>query len=344
MIYYNLITIILFLIIFILILKFRDVHFENFSDHTCLDPNNRSIDCDIIRVFNNKKINDKIIGALRQQLLDENLEFNKDTNEKLNNFINQNAVVRDNINNIISKVDKIDDDANEKSSEYILQKEIYEKNLLNYFDNNKDDNENSSYVMTNNEFTKKNTQIRNKLGEYYNALKQINPVKNSIKCENEENCDTKGIVIVKNKYNKNELNLKEVNLETPQSIKYAGSEVEQNKVYHLIANSGCVRFTNRLDIGIGNCANDDKDYYFGLNKIEDANSYNKYIRYNVNSKDIDEVEVDQYGVEYPFFIITPFRYPGTAVSYNGDKLEFKPVKNNPHQRFNLATLSNYCTY
>ena len=103
-----------------------------------------------------------------------------------------------------------------------------------------------------------------------------------------------------------------------------------------------MRFTNRLDIGIGNCANDDKDYYFGLNKIEDANSYNKYIRYNVNSKDIDEVEVDQYGVEYPFFLITPFRYPGTAVSYNGDKLEFKPVKNNPHQRFNLATLSNYC--
>ena len=94
--------------------------------------------------------------------------------------------------------------------------------------------------MSNNEFTEKNAQIRNKLGEYYDALRQINPIKNSIECENEENCDTKGIVIVKNKYNKNELNLKEVNLEKPQSIKYAGSEeVEQNKVYHLIANWLC---------------------------------------------------------------------------------------------------------
>ena len=113
----------------------------------------------------------------------------------------------------MSKVSKIDDDAEEKSSEYILQKEIYEKNLLNYFDNNKDDNESSAYVMSNNEFKEKNAQIRNKLGEYYDALRQINPIKNSIECENEKNCDTKGIVIVKNKYNKNELNLKEVNLE-----------------------------------------------------------------------------------------------------------------------------------
>ena len=93
MIYYNLITIILFLIIFILILKFRDVNFEKFSDHTCLDPNNRSIDCDIVRIFNNKKINDKIIKSVRQQLLDENLEFNREANEKLNNFINQNTIV-----------------------------------------------------------------------------------------------------------------------------------------------------------------------------------------------------------------------------------------------------------
>ncbi len=347
MIYYNFITIILFLIIFILILKFRDTHFEKFSDHTCDDPSNRSLDCDIVRIFNNKKINDKIINTLRKQLIDENIDFNKETNEKLNKFINQNSIIRDNINNIVNKVNKIDEETDEKSSEYIIQKEIYEKNLLNYFDNNKDDNETREFVLSNNEFSKKNEQLRTKLGEYYDALRKVNPVKNSIKCDDKENCNTKGIVIVKNKYNKNELNLKEVKLENPKSIKYYGSdsdEAQNNIVYHLIANTGCVRYTNKLDIGIGNCANDDKDYYFTLNKIEDANTYNKFIRYNVNSRETDEVEIDQYGVEYPFFIITPFRYPGVGVSYNEEKLQFKPVKNDAHQRFNLATLSNYCTY
>ena len=112
----------------------------------------------------------------------------------------------------------------------------------------------------------------------------------------------------------------------------------------MIANSGCVKYKNRLDIGIGSCANEDKDYYFTIHKIENANIYNKYIRYNINSKETDEVEVDQYGVEYPFFLITPFRYPGIGVSYNGDKLKFKAVTNDPHQRFNLGTTSNYCTY
>ena len=347
MIYYNLITIILFLIIFILILKFRDFNFENYDNHTCLDPNNRSLDCDILRIFNNKKINDKIMNELKKQLLDENIDFNREINEKLNNFINQNAIIRGNIDNIISKVNIIDEKADNKSADYILKKKIHEKNLLNYFDNNKDDNESKPYVMTNDEFSEKNAQLRNKLGEYYDALRKMNPVKNSIQCEDEENCFTKGIVILKNKYNRNELNLKEVKFDKPKTIKYSGSgteETEENKIYHLIANSGCVKYKNRLDIGIGSCANEDKDYYFTIHKIENANIYNKYIRYNINSKETDEVEVDQYGVEYPFFLITPFRYPGIGVSYNGDKLKFKAVTNDPHQRFNLGTTSNYCTY
>ena len=126
MIYYNFITIILFLIIFILILKFRDTHFEKFSDRNLWDdPSNRSLDCDIVRIFNNKKINDKIINTLQKQLIDENIDFNKETNEKLNKFINQNSIIRDNINNIVNKVNKIDEETDEKSSEYIIQKEIY---------------------------------------------------------------------------------------------------------------------------------------------------------------------------------------------------------------------------
>ena len=76
----------------------------------------------------------------------------------------------------------------------------------------------NAYVLSNDEFTEKNEQLRNKLGEYYDALRQINPVKNSIKCENEENCDTKGIVIVKNKFNKNELNLKEIKFDKPKQL------------------------------------------------------------------------------------------------------------------------------
>ena len=201
--------------------------------------------------------------------------------------------------------------------------------------------------MNDEDFSEKNEQVRTKLGEYYDAIRKLNPVKNSIQCEDEENCNTTGIVILKNKYNKNELNLKEIKFDKPKTIKYSGSgteETKENKIYHLMANSGCVRYTNRLEIGVGSCAKENKDYYFTINRIPDANIYNKYIRYNVNSKDEDEIEVNEYGVEYPFFLITPFRYPGIAVSYNKDKLQFKPVTNNPHQRFNLATLSNYCSY
>ena len=65
-----------------------------------------------------------------------------------------------------------------------------------------------------------------------------------------------------------------------------------------------IRYRNRQV-----CSNEDKNYYFTLNKIEDANTYNKYIRYNINSKETDEVEKDQYGVEYPFFLNYTFRYP-----------------------------------
>lgn len=347
MIYYNLITIILFLIIFILILKFRDVNFEYFDDHSCLDPNNRSLDCDILRIFNNKKINRKIINELRSQILNENVDFSRETNEILDKFLKQNDKIQNNKVSIKDKLNKLNVESNQKSRNYILEQKIHDKNLLNYFNDVKEDNESKKFVMNDDDFVEKNEQLRIKLGEYYDAIRKINPLKNSIKCDDEDNCSTKGIVILKNKYNKNELNLKEINFDKPKTITYFGNgdtNAEENKIYHLIVNSGCVRYKNRLDVTIGNCSKEDKEFYFTINKIENANTYNKFIRYNVNSRDVDEVESDQYGVEYPFFLITPFRYPGIAASFNEDKLRFKPVKNDPHQRFNLATLSNYCTY
>ena len=81
-----------------------------------------------------------------------------------------------NIKYLINKVNTIDEKTNEKSADYILKKEIHEKNLLNYFDNTKDDNESKAYVMTNDDFSEKNAQLRNKLGDTTNKIRFIKTI------------------------------------------------------------------------------------------------------------------------------------------------------------------------
>ena len=342
MIYYNFITIILFLIIFILILKFRDVKVDNFDTLDCSDPNEYSLECDTVKIFKDKRINDKILNILRKELQVINKDFNQKTNRQLNEFIKRSEETQKKIDDIIDKIRYIDESTKTKMKNYVKEKNTYNKNLLNYFDDIKQKNESQQYIYSKDDFKKKNELLRNRLALYYQSLKDKNPINNSIKCDDPENCSTKDILILKNKYNKNELNLREVKDE--KKIKYFGfSSGNENRMYHLIVNNGCVKYSSRLEISIGNC-NKESDLYFIVNEVKDANTYNKYIRYDNTSNETHEVEVDQYGVEYPFYIISPSKYPGICVSYNEDKLYFKPVRNDPHQRFNLANISNYCTY
>jgi hypothetical protein len=326
MIYYNFITIILFLIIFILILKFRDVNVDNFDTLNCLDPKNYSLDCDIVKIFNDKKINDKIINIVRKDLLDNKQTFNEDTTNKLNKFIKTNDDTQKKIDSVIDNIRIIDESTKKKMDQYVDEKNINNKNLLNYFDNVKQDNESEQYIYSNDEFKNKNELLRNRLVEYYDEIKKLNPINNSSKSD---------ILILKNKYNKNELNLREI-------------KNNNTKIYNLIINNGCAAYKyetveNKFVIETGSCSSDETNY-FNVVEISDANTYNKYIRYEIKSTDIHEVEDDQYGVEYPFYIITPFKSMGRCVTYNENTLSITPVRNNPHQRFNLSSVSNYCRY
>ena len=344
MIYYNFITIILFLVIFILILKFRDINIDQFESLDCSNPKEYSLECDTIKIFKDKRINDKILNMLRKELQNSNKRFNQATNRKLNEFIKKSEYTQNQIDGIIDKLRDIDENTKKKMKDYLSGKNEHNKNLLNYFDNIKQSNESEQYVYSKDDFKKKNELLRNRLALYYHTIKNKNPINNSIKCPDDKpNCNTNNILILKNKYNKNELNLVEV--KTEKKIKYFGfsSSDTEKKMYQLIINNGCVKYTSKLDISVGNC-NKDSELYFNVNEITDANTYNKYIRFDNSSKDIHEVESDQYGVEYPFYIISPFKYPGICVSYNENELYFKPVRNDPHQRFNLANISNYCTY
>lgn len=326
MIYYNFITIILFLIIFILILKFRDVNVDNFDTLNCLDPKNYSLDCDIVKIFNDKKINDKIINIVRKDLLDNKQTFNEDTTNKLNKFIKTNDDTQKKIDSVIDNIRIIDESTKKKMDQYVDEKNINNKNLLNYFDNVKQDNESEQYIYSNDEFKNKNELLRSRLVEYYDEIKKLNPINNSSKSD---------ILILKNKYNKNELNLREI-------------KNNNTKIYNLIINNGCAAYKyetveNKFVIETGSCSSDETNY-FNVVEISDANTYNKYIRYEIKSTDIHEVEDDQYGVEYPFYIITPFKSMGRCVTYNENTLSITPVRNNPHQRFNLSSVSNYCRY
>jgi len=352
MIYYNFITVILFLIIFILILKFRDVNVDNFETLNCLDPKNYSLDCDIVKIFNDKKINDKIINIVRADLQNNTGKLNKETNTELDKFIEKNNNTQKDIDSVINNIRRIDDDKKKKLNQYVDEKNNYNKNILNYFDNVKQDNETEQYIYSKDDFKKKNELLRNRLAEYYDAIKKLNPINNSIKCpvkkddcnknykckwdsSNDECVRKIDILILKNKYNKNELNLREI-------------KNNNTKIYNLIINNGCAAYKyetveNKFVIETGSCSSDETNY-FNVVEISDANTYNKYIRYEIKSTDIHEVEDDQYGVEYPFYIITPFKSMGRCVTYNENTLSITPVRNNPHQRFNLSSVSNYCRY
>jgi hypothetical protein len=336
MIYYNFITIILFLIIFILILKFRDINIDNFNDfdiNECYKHHN-SIECDTIKIFNNSKINKKIIDVISNELHSFNNSFNESTNNKMDKFILDKNNTNKKITTINANISKLKDETNKKLKYYNTGKDVYQMNLLNYLDDEKDGNESEQYILKNHEYTAKNKEAITKLTNYYNKLKSLKKLNKT---------DNSNILILKNNYNKKELNLVKQSATFKTFGLSSSDESKDNALYWLIINNGCVKFNNKTDFNIETCKKD-KHFNYVVVKIDTPSLYNKYIMYDKNSRETDKVAEDQYGVKYPFFIISPFSNLGYCVTYTENKLYIKPIKDDPTQRFNLASESNYCQY
>ena len=338
MIYYNFITIILFFVVFILILKFKDFKIENFQTTSsniieeCKDIQNNSLDCNILRVMNDRRINKHILQLLKDSINEDSKKKIDEKSNEINDFLENTEKNKENVDKILLKLRKIDADTDEQMDTYIQEKIKSDKYLLELSDNLVQNYEKKPFILDNTAFKDKNAQLRNKLAEYYDRIKNINK-KSNIKNEN--------ILILKNIDNKMELNL----LDVDKNIKiFSEYKNIQSKIYNLIINDNCVNFKDKYNYNFENCQHENKQFLFTVNKIEDYIIYNKFIMYNKTSRDFHTVESDQVNIEYPFYLICPLNNFGVCVTYEDNKISFKPIRNEPKQRFKKILNSNFCSY
>ena len=338
MIYYNFITIILFFVIFILILKFKDFKIENYQTQgaqaaslDCSDITNDSIDCNIVRLMSDNRVNNHILQLLKNKINDDSRERIIDNTNSIDRFVENTEKYKENVDKILDKIRKIDADSDEKLKKYFVEKEKKDKYLIELTDSLVQNNEDKSYILTNDEFTEKNMILKNKLSEYYNKIKNINK---------KPNTKNDNILILKNVGNRMELNLVDVGAKMRVFSEY--KDLKSN-IYHLIINDNCVNFIDKYNYKFENC-NNANSFLFSVNKIENFNIYNKFIMYNKTSRDIHTVSSDEEGVEYPFYLICPLNNISVCVTYKDNKISFQPTRNNPNQRFTKILNSNFCSY
>ena len=331
MIYYNFITIILFFIIFVLILKFKDFRFENFNITDCVNNQNDSLDCNILRVMNDRRVNNHILNLLKESVNETDRTNIRTQNEQINQFIENSEDNRENIDKILFKLRKIDRETDQKMDSYIEEKIKRDKNLIELTDNLLQPNESKKFLLSNDEFEEKNTLVRNKLAEYYDIAKNLNKKPNN---KNDK------ILILKNFGNNKELNL----IDVDQSLKmYNEYKNLKSKIYQLFLNDNCVNFIDKYDYKLENCIVHN-NFLYTVNKIENFNVYNKFISYSKSSRDFHYVEIDSANITYPFYIICPIKNYSVCLTYDEDKVSFQDIRNNPNQRFKKVLNSNYCSY
>lgn len=334
MIYYNFITIILFFVIFILILKFKDFKIENYQTQEevdCSDVTNNSIDCNILRLMSDNRVNNHILQLLKNKINEESKDRIDTKSVSIDKFLENTEKHKENVDKILEKLRKIDGDSDDKLKKYFQEKEKRDKYLLQLTDPLVQANEDKSFILTNDEFEEKNKILRNKLAEYYDKIKNINK---------KPNTKNDNLLILKNVGNNMELNLVDIDKQIKVFNQYKNLK---SSIYHLIINDNCVNFTDKYNYKFENCNNDNK-FFFSVNKIENYNIYNKFIMYNKLSRDIHTVESDQENIEYPFYLICPLNNISVCVTYEDNKISFKPIRNNPNQRFIKILNSNYCSY
>jgi hypothetical protein len=334
MIYYNFITIILFFVIFILILKFKDFRIENYQTQAtldCSDITNDSLDCNILRVMSDNRVNNHILQLLKNKINNESRDRIETKAGDVDAFLENTIKNKENVDKILGKLRKIDEDSDEKLNTYFQEKEKRDKYLVELTDSLVQQNEEKSFILTNDEFEEKNKLLKNKLAEYYDKIKNINK-KSITKNEN--------ILILKNIGNNMELNLVDIGAQIKVYNQYKNLK---SKIYHLIINDNCVNFIDKYNYKFENC-NRENNFFFSVNKIENYKIYNKFIMYNKSSRDIHTIEADQENIEYPFYLICPFNNISVCVTYEDNKISFKPIRNNANQRFIKILNSNFCSY
>ena len=108
MIYYNFITIILFFVIFILILKFKDFKLEQFqTDPTaidCSDITNDSFDCNIVRMMSDNRVNNHILQLLKNEINKDSRERIKDKTNSIDKFVENTEKYKGNVDKILEKI------------------------------------------------------------------------------------------------------------------------------------------------------------------------------------------------------------------------------------------------
>lgn len=339
MIYYDFITIILFFIIFILILKFKDYRIDNFyTSNTfnisdCENNQNDSLDCNILRIMSDRRVNNHILNLLKQSTIENNRTNMVEQNTQIDKFIKKTEENKEKIDKILFKLRKIDSQTDQKMSSYIEEKIKRDNNLIELTDNLLQPTESKKFLLSNDEFEEKNTLIKNKLAKYYDIAKNINK-----KATNKND----KILILKNFGNNKELNLIDVN----QSLKmYNEYKNLDSKIYQLFLNDNCVNFSdkNTYKLELENCK-EDEGFFYTVNKIEDFNVYNKFIKYSKSSKDFHEVDKNSKNIIYPFYIICPLKNYSLCLTYSDDKVSFQDIRNNSNQRFKKVLNSNYCSY
>lgn len=113
-------------------------------------------------------------------------------------------------------------------------------------------------------------------------------------------------------------------------------------VYYFSVDGKCLQCDSKNDYVKIDCTARDLRQFFYIHKIKNNDMYNKYIKLSGNFQNEHLIPTLETSIEYPFFIISPFKIPGYAVLNIDNTLYIKPVRNDPFQRFIEVESSSFC--
>lgn len=241
---------------------------------------------------------------VKRHLISNYKTLDRENNDTINNTnidIAELNLGQDKINQLVNKVKQL-------TKEYNHNKLNLDKSILNKF----------NISANNSVFNAKNAEIKEKIKLYKDNIELL-----------QKGVDS-NVKILKNHFTNKELSIKKVTKDN-----------NDNVLYFLVVNIGCLEMESKGKYKVTSCSNSNYKQLYVLNKIENYQEYNHYIKMGEQIESTNYVSQDD-NILYPFYILIPYTILGHCITYKNNELSVRPINNDVYQRFDLRTFSTAC--
>lgn len=241
---------------------------------------------------------------IKRHLASQFKDVKRQNNDNINNMgidVSELTLGRHKMNELVSKIKIL-------NKQYNHDKLNLDKTIIQKLDTSVD----------NDIFNDKNAQLKEKIRLYQENIELL------------KKGTGPNVKILKNQITNKELSIQQVT-----------EDNNNTKLYFLVINEGCLEMVSKGIYKIDSCRNSKFNQLFTLNKIENYNQYNHYIKMG-EQNDSTSYVLQNDNIIYPFYILIPYTIPGHCIRYKNNELSVRPINNDIYQRFGVRTISTAC--